>query len=164
VEAALRDWAASAPSVAQRVRLLVAREGTVSVQAQAFNAPPEAPVRLRLAPHPIDPDDRFLYHKTTRRRVYEEARAAAPDADDVLLWNPKEELTETTIANLVVELDGERVTPPVSCGLLPGTFRAALLAEGAIREGVVRRSDLPRCRRLWLINSVRQWREAVLLD
>jgi para-aminobenzoate synthetase/4-amino-4-deoxychorismate lyase len=165
VEAALRNWTATAPSGMQRVRLLATRSGAVAVQAQRFDVASDAPpVRLRLAPGPIDPGNRFLYHKTTHRRVYEEARAAVGDADDVLLWNPDGELTETSIANLAVELGGERITPPVQCGLLPGTFRAALLAEGAIHEGIVRRSDLPRCRKLWLINSVRKWRPAVLLE
>jgi para-aminobenzoate synthetase/4-amino-4-deoxychorismate lyase len=108
----------------------------------------------------VDDTHRFLYHKTTHRMVYEQARAACPGCDDVLLWNKKGELTESTIANIVVELDGRRVTPPVSCGLLPGTFRAECLARGEIEEAVIRIEDLHRGTRLWLINSVRQWREA----
>jgi para-aminobenzoate synthetase/4-amino-4-deoxychorismate lyase len=82
---------------------------------------------------------------------------------DVLLWNGRGEVTESTIANLVVEVDGELLTPSLACGLLPGTMRARLLQEGRIREKVVRVDDLPRCTRLWLINSVRGWRECVLV-
>ena len=91
---------------------------------------------MRLAAHPVDPSDEFLYHKTTNRAVYERARR--PDCDDVILWNPAGEVTETTIANLVVEggmtEQGRRVTPPVACGLLPGTLRAELLATGEVSE------------------------------
>jgi para-aminobenzoate synthetase/4-amino-4-deoxychorismate lyase len=63
----------------------------------------------------------------------------------------------------VLELDGERVTPPVSSGLLPGTYRAWLLATGAARERVISVADLERCRRLWLANALRGEQEAVLV-
>ena len=36
----------------------------------------------------------WLLHKTTRREVYDEARASRPDCDDVLLWNDRGEVTE----------------------------------------------------------------------
>jgi para-aminobenzoate synthetase/4-amino-4-deoxychorismate lyase len=92
--------------------------------------------------------------------VYERARR--PDADDVLLWNRERELTESTIANIVCEIDGARVTPPVECGLLGGTFRAELLARGEISERIVTLDDLQRVTRLWLINSVQRWRQAAM--
>ena len=101
--------------------------------------------------------------KTTHRQVYDNARHACPHADTVLLWNTAGELTEGTEATLVVELDGQKVTPPVSCGLLPGTLRAELLAGGDITERVVRVEDLPRATRVWLVNSVRGWMDVTLL-
>ena len=148
---------------AMRVRLLAARDGGITLEAAPLAPPDGSAVRVALAPAPIRTDDPFLYHKTTRRSVYEEARAACPDAEDALLWNDKGELTESTIANLVVELDGQRITPPVRCGLLPGTFRAELLAQGTVHEGIVRIEDLPRCTGIYLVSSVRQWRTAVLV-
>ncbi|MBR12668.1 MAG: hypothetical protein CL442_05915 [Acidimicrobiaceae bacterium] len=99
----------------------------------------------------------FLFHKTTVREVYDDARARFPGAPDVLLFNEVGELTETTIGNLILDLDGDLVTPPVSCGLLPGTFRAELLANGAVAERVVGRADLDRARAAWMVNSVRGW-------
>ena len=56
-----------------------------------------------------------------------------------------------------MRLDGRLVTPPVSCGLLPGTFRAQLLADGEVVEQVVRRGDLDRADGVWMVNSVRGW-------
>ncbi len=120
--------------------------------------------RVSLARSAVDAADPFLFHKTTRRGVYEQARSQAPGVDDVLLWNARGEMTESTIANLVVELDGELLTPPLASGLLPGTLRARLLHEGRVKEGVVRKADLTRCTGLWLVNSVRGWRECVLVD
>ena len=118
-------------------------------------------MRVGLARRPIAADDARLYHKTTRREPYELARATRPDCDDVILWNEHGELTEASVANIILELDGRQVTPPVACGLLAGTLRAQLLAEGEIMEQVLRPDDLARASRLWLINSVRGRQSAV---
>lgn len=156
-------WEKTATAETWRARLLVSRDGHITVNAVPLTPPaPPGPVSLCLADTPIDPSDRFLYHKTTHRAVYENAKAKHPESEDVLLWNPDGEITESTIANVVADLNGELVTPPVQSGLLPGTYREELLAAGTIRERAVRVADLPRCRRLFLINSVRKWREAII--
>lgn len=150
---------------ALRIRLLISHHGKVTLEAVPFD--PESagqPARVRLAASPVDPADRFLYHKTTHRTVYEAAKSDVPDCDDVLLWNAAGELTESTIANVVVEREGKRLTPPVRCGLLPGTFRAECLARGEISEAVIHLEDLSHANKIYLINSVRKWREVVLLS
>jgi branched-subunit amino acid aminotransferase/4-amino-4-deoxychorismate lyase len=121
-------------------------------------------VRVGLAPTPVDPNNPWLYHKTTQRQVYDAARAARPDCDEVLLWNTRGELTEATSANVMVTLDGALVTPPVAAGLLPGTLRRTLLENGRIQEAPIPLSALRRATEIWLINSVRGWRRAVLVD
>jgi branched-subunit amino acid aminotransferase/4-amino-4-deoxychorismate lyase len=142
-----------------RVRLLVGPAGTVRVETASL-APPAGVTHVRLAKEPIDPTDDFLFHKTTNRAVYDRARR--PDCDDVVLWNPAREITETTIANLVVDIDGRRVTPPVACGLLPGTMRAELLATGEVIEQRVTVEQLRGAAQFWLVNSVRGWCTASL--
>ena len=117
------------------------------------------PVRLGLAAAPVKPEDPFLHFKTTHREVYELARATRPECDDVLLWNDRGEVTESTIANLAVSIDGEFVTPPVECGLLAGTFRAELLDQGEIVERIILVEHLARAESLHLINSVQRWRD-----
>jgi para-aminobenzoate synthetase / 4-amino-4-deoxychorismate lyase len=138
----------------RRVRLTLDRWGQAHFEAGPL---PETPAisRLALAKAPVDAAERFLYHKTTRRALYERALAGQPGYDDVVLWNEQGEVTETCIANLVVELDGRWYTPPVSCGLLPGTHRRRLLAEGKIAERVIRVEELRDCERVWLVNAVR---------
>ena len=75
---------------------------------------------------------------------------------DVLLWNEEGEITESTIANVVLEdSDGDWWTPPVRCGLLAGILRDRLIREGRVREGVVTTGELGNYRQIWLINSVR---------
>ena len=115
-----------------------------------------------MAPVPVNPNQRWLFHKTTRRQVYDAARAACPGADDVLLWNEQGEVTETTIANVVARLGGRLVTPPLSCGLLPGTLRAWLLDQGQVIEQVIRLDELAGCE-LYRINALRGWQRVVLV-
>jgi para-aminobenzoate synthetase/4-amino-4-deoxychorismate lyase len=144
-----------------RARILLDHDGSVLCEAVDL-IPLNDPLEVAFAAEPIDPSDVFLYHKTTKRDVYDRARASRPDAGSVLLWNEAGEVTEATEANLVIVRGGAKVTPPVECGLLPGTLRAELLASGEIVEGRVTKDDLASCEEIWLINSVRGWMRAVL--
>ncbi len=94
-----------------------------------------------------------------RRRQTVESRSV----DDVLLWNDRGEVTESTIGNVVAEIDGIRYTPPIASGLLGGTFRAEQLEAGTIQERVLMKADIASASRLWLINSVRGWVDAMLV-
>jgi para-aminobenzoate synthetase/4-amino-4-deoxychorismate lyase len=139
-----------------RVRLLLARDGSATIEAaplQPLRAD-DSPV-VRIAVEPIDPHDTLLYHKTTVRRVYDRARALAGQCDDVILWNNRNEITESCIANVVVEIGGTLFTPPVSCGLLPGVSRTRMLRAGAVRERIILVDDLRRAERIFLTNAVR---------
>jgi para-aminobenzoate synthetase/4-amino-4-deoxychorismate lyase len=157
VEAALRSEAGAAAGAPRRVRLLVARDGAVRAESAPLPPAPDRPLPVALCHARVSRADPLLFHKTTRRERYEAARRERPDAFDVLLSNEEGEPTEFTIGNLVLELDGARVTPPVGAGLLPGVRRAELLARGEVRERPVRTEDLGRARRLWLVNAVRGW-------
>jgi para-aminobenzoate synthetase/4-amino-4-deoxychorismate lyase len=158
----LEELANGLPRQPQRVRLLVDREGRVHCEAAALTES-KKPVRLALAAEPVDPSDPFLYNKTTHRTIYDRARASRADCDDVVLWNTRSEVTETSIANIVVELNGNRFTPPAESGLLPGVFRNWLLSQGEIMERRMDLADLRRASRIWVINSVRKWRDATLV-
>ncbi len=146
-----------------RARLFLGAEGETTIEHGPISADFSSAL-LGLAREPADSNDRFLYHKTTHRAIYDRARASCPGCDDVLLWNARGEATESCAANLVVEKEGRLITPPVASGLLPGTFRADLLARGTIVEERVLVEELPRAARLWLVNSVRKWREARLSE
>lgn len=153
-------WLASNATGASIVRLLVDRSGHARCESSPL-VESTAPVRLQLAPTPVDTTNTFLFHKTTHRWMYEQARAACAEADDVVLWNARGEVTETTIANIIVEVDGQWMTPPITCGLLAGTMRAELLAHGSISERVITLDDLQRATSIEVINSVRGRRPAV---
>ncbi len=159
----LEALVSSFPNQQHKVRLLLAQDGGITCQTTLlFDGGDAFPVRLSLCSTPVDSTNPFLYHKTTNRQVYDTARADYPNCDDVLLWNERGEITETCMANVIVLLNGELLTPPVKCGLLPGTFRAYLLEQGKVREEIVTISDLKQCSSIYVVNSVRKWREAVL--
>jgi para-aminobenzoate synthetase/4-amino-4-deoxychorismate lyase len=161
IEDVLRE--AAAPATPFRARLLLHADGRLEMQSSALPPSPKRPLRVGIAARPVDPRSVWLYHKTTRREAYEEAAASRPDCDDVLLWNDRGELTESSVANVIVEVGGVRLTPPVACGLLPGVERARAIAEGRAREAVVRLGDLKPGLRLWLVSSLRGVREARLV-
>jgi para-aminobenzoate synthetase/4-amino-4-deoxychorismate lyase len=160
--AALAETERAHPGGQWRLRLLVARDGTPTIECTPYTADPR-PWRVTFALDPVDSRDPFLANKTTNRGVYDAARQARPDVDDVILSNERGEITEATLANVVVEIDRVRYTPPLESGLLGGTFRGELIASGQVRERLLTRADLTRASRLWLINSVREWIDAVLV-
>jgi para-aminobenzoate synthetase / 4-amino-4-deoxychorismate lyase len=146
-----------------RIRLLLNRDGSIEISSSLFSFARE-PIHVSMAAAPINSMDVFLFHKTTRREVYDLARAGHPDCDDVLLYNERGEMTEFTIGNLVVELDGELITPPVDCGLLAGTFREDLLETGKIMERAIPLPRLKECTKIYRVNSVRKWEEVIILE
>ena len=146
-----------------RVRLLVPQTGHPAVEL--FPLPVGSPVvGLAVDTQPVDRMDVLRYHKTTRRRAYQEAAARHPAADDVVLVNDLGEVVETTTANLAVRIADEWLTPPVEAGCLPGTYRAELIDLGVLRERRVAVADLIETEEIAVINSVRGWRPAKLLD
>jgi|KBSMisStandDraft_5_1062788.scaffolds.fasta_scaffold295110_2 para-aminobenzoate synthetase/4-amino-4-deoxychorismate lyase len=157
VTRALAEVAGAHPAGRWRVRLLLSPSGEPTAECTVMPQPSERPWRIGFAAHAIDEGDPFLRIKTTRRVVYEAARAARPDLDDVLLWTAAGEVTESTIANLVAQVDGVLCTPPATLPLLPGVFRSQLLTSGRVVERVLLRQDVARSPHVWLVNSLREW-------
>lgn len=155
LQASLSALALQHPHGVYKVRLLVDVAG--SVMAEAAPLPDTTgPVRVGIASAPMPQADEFIWHKTTRRDAYQ-AFKAQPGCFDTLLYNRLGELTEFTIGNVAIHLDGQWITPPVSCGLLPGVMRETLLQSGQLTEGVVTLAALAQATGLALINSVREW-------
>jgi para-aminobenzoate synthetase/4-amino-4-deoxychorismate lyase len=161
--AELNQLEQNAQGRSQRVRIRLNRAGQIALETQPLLSQAN-PTRIAVAKTPVHSTDRFLYHKTTRRERYQQALAEQPGYPDVILWNERGEVTESTIANLIVTLDGCQVTPPVECGLLPGTYRAWLLETHQASEATVRLEDLKRCSAIYLANSVRGMWEVQVVE
>jgi para-aminobenzoate synthetase/4-amino-4-deoxychorismate lyase len=146
-----------------RVRLQLERDGGLVAEARDLGPQGREPVRVALDAEPVDPADVWLFHKTTRRGPYDRRRERRPDVDDVVLVNARDEVTETTIANLAVRLEGRWLTPPREAGLLPGTFREVLVREGSLEVRPITVEELRAAEGIALVSSLRGWREAVLV-
>lgn len=143
------------------VRLTLSRAGQVQLETLPMRAWREGGPRVAIASQRVDPSDRFLYHKTTLRRLYVRALEEFPEADDVLLANTNGELTESARANIAVRLGDKLFTPPIRCGLLPGTLRAEMIERGQLEERVIPLEALRDCVALHLLNSVRGFSPAI---
>jgi branched-subunit amino acid aminotransferase/4-amino-4-deoxychorismate lyase len=150
-----------------RVRLVLARDGTIETSVTPIEPiPPDAVWRVAVAKRRFSSADPLLRHKTTRRARYEDALGEAAQrygADEVLFQNERDELCEAARCNLFAPEGETLLTPPLSCGLLPGTLRAALLAQGRARESILRLEDISRSE-FFLGNSVRGLVRARLID
>ncbi|MGD7707243.1 aminodeoxychorismate synthase component I [Microlunatus sp. Y2014] len=151
-----------------RVRVQLGPTGGFTIKSTVAPDPDTAPVRLVVDELPVDPDSPWLHHKTTNRQLYEDARTrhriGHGGADDVVLINDHGHVTETTIANLVVRVGDSWFTPPTSDGCLPGIRRGRLLDEGQLAERSITVAELRAADEVAVINSLRGWRKAVLID
>lgn len=158
VRAALNDAVAKAGSTRLRARLVMSRDGALETSAAAIEPiSPSTVWRVALAERRFFSADPLLRHKTTRRALYEDELTKAAQrcgADEVLFLNERDELCESARCNLFLSRGEILLTPPLSCGLLPGALRASLLARGAARETILRLDDLAQGEFL-LGNSVR---------
>lgn len=167
VRDALRAAVANASSERLRVRLVLWRDGAIETSVTPIEPiSPETVWRVAVAEQRFSSADPLLPHKTTRRTLYEDSLAEAAqrcDADEVLFQNERGELCEAARCNLFVPQGGILLTPTLASGLLPGTLRAALIAEGRARESILRLEDVAE-REFFLGNSVRGLIRARLIE
>lgn len=143
-----------------RVRMLLAEDGRVTVTSAPMPASKsDAIVRYVISPTRLDSSDAFLFHKTTRRELYDQEwtfYSQTQGADEVLYLNEREELAEGSRTNIFVDRgDGVLLTPSLPVGLLPGVLRAELIASGRAVEERLTISDLQTAAAVYLGNSVR---------
>lgn len=145
-----------------RLRLTMGRDGSFRVEEGPLPAP-AALWRVRLHPRRLCSADPWLGIKSSRRALYDKARAALPDGvDEWLFLNERGELCEGTITTLFFDRGAGWRTPPLACGCLPGVLRAEMIETGAAREEILLAEDLPRTR-LALGNALRGLVPAVLV-
>lgn len=163
--ALLEEAAAFADRQPRRVRLLLDANGIATITSEAL-APPAAGIpRVGIASERTDPADPFLFHKTTRRTLYNQAyaTASANGLADLLFLNAKGQLTEGAVSNVIIEKEGRWYTPPIDCGLLPGVYRRHLLeTRSNLEERILTRADLASADAIYICNAVRGLRRVQL--
>jgi 4-amino-4-deoxychorismate lyase len=155
--ARLHETVANA-TTAQRLRLTFDRDGNTVVTTAPFTPlAPETIWTIRIANQRLDSSDKLLRIKTTRRAVYDTARAEYPasQADEVIMLNERGEVCEGTITSVFLD-DGTGTlrTPPISCGLLAGVLRTELICQRKARVGRITLDDLA-SGKLYVGNSLR---------
>jgi para-aminobenzoate synthetase/4-amino-4-deoxychorismate lyase len=141
------------------LRLTLAKNGESNLESGPL--PTGYAQRVSLSSVRVHSGDVFLYHKTTHRGIYEQARKECDEQTDAILINERGEITETTIMNIAVFRDGRWITPQMSCGLLPGVMREELIARGEIVEGVIRANELRPEESIRCFNALRGMHEIV---
>ncbi len=151
----------------QRVRLLLYRDGGVEITTTDLPdsriSDPLKPVistplpAVAFSRQQTNPDSRYLFHKTTMRKTYDDGRKLATEKQlfEILFTNNNDEVTEGSISNIFIEKDGMIFTPPRRCGLLNGTFRRFLLDHGTVQERVLSRQDIVSADAVYVGNSIR---------
>jgi len=160
VSRALDDVRASHPVGRWRIRLTSGRNGEAHIAARPLGKPRGAPAVVKFASCAVDDRDPLLFHKTTSRSRYDLELERCQPCDDVILWNCRGEVTESTIANVVLFADGKNWTPPREAGLLAGTLRDELISRGELFERTITKDELASAGSFALINSVRGWMPA----
>ncbi len=142
-----------------RVRLLLSEQGRLTVTTTPLPSPgPDAVMSFVVSETKLSSADIFLFHKTTRRDLYDREWQHFHDsvgADEVIYLNERGELAEGSRTTIFLERNGQLVTPALSSGLLPGTLRAELIADGRAVEAVLTLEDLQTADAVFLGNSVR---------
>jgi len=155
---ALAKYIDASPENLQRLRLELSPSGRITITSVPFTLQPADTVwRIALAKARTASTHTLIRHKTTRRALYETARAEFPTdtVNEVILLNEKGELAEGTITNLFVEDDeGRLMTPPLSSGCLAGVLRTSLICARKAYNRRLRPEDL-NGRNLYVGNSLR---------
>lgn len=147
-----------------RCRLTVSAGGQVDLSTAAL--PIAASTwNMMVSDVRLNSSDPYLAHKTSQRALYDETRKTLPNGvDEVIFLNERSEVCEGTITNILVRThSGDWLTPPISCGCLPGVYRQSLLDSGEISEAVLTFSDLENAAEIRLCNSLRGEIKAKLL-
>src|SRR3989339_463739 len=139
------------------VRLLLSKNGKVECLSSALTPRKNIKEKAVISSARVDSKNKYLYHKTTLRKLYEKEREKIKEKDifDVIFLNEKKEVTEGAITNIFIEKKGKYYTPPVSSGLLPGVYREYLLKEKKAVQQILKIKDLKLADRIYLVNSVR---------
>ncbi len=141
-----------------RVRLTMSSEGIFHA-AHFRLEPPEKNQYVFLSNQRTNSSDRFLFHKTTRRLLYDREleRTILKGYFDVIFVNEQNQVTEGARSNILVKKEGQLLTPSVSCGLLPGIYREHLLGSKkySVREKILTLDDLKSADEVYVCNAVR---------
>lgn len=152
------------PQKTYRVRLLLSKSGSAFIEAKEIIEQQILPI-IKIASDRTNSNDKFLYHKTTFRELYNRywEKAQTESIKDYIFLNERKEITEGAITNLFIQKNAKLFTPPLSCGLLNGVYRQEVLRTNpTASEKILTLADIHTADALYICNSVRGWLKVTL--
>lgn len=145
----------------KRVRLELSESGAFICESSSLPPDNARQVwRYAISEYRVQSNDALLRHKTSWRKLFDSEYAALRErfgCDEVIFLNERDEITEGSRTNVFARFGDRLITPPLSCGLLDGCLRRALLEDplANCEEGVLHGADLENADALYLGNSLR---------
>ncbi|MBM4141404.1 MAG: aminodeoxychorismate synthase component I [Nitrospira sp.] len=149
-----------------RVRLTLNRYGHVHIESNLLREGTQNSNLVMISDMRTHSNDLFLYHKTTKRHLYDSAyrEALSRGFIEVIFMNEKDQITEGAISNIFIKKGEAYYTPPVECGLLNGIYRQHLFETlPHVEEKILYLDDLKKADSLFICNSVRGMQEVKII-
>jgi len=152
------------PQKSHKVRITAAKNGKTMITSSILSQN-KTGNKISLSEKRVNSDDIFLYHKTTRRELYDREYKIClkKGYTDVIFTNERGEITEGAISNLIVKKNGNYFTPPIGSGLLNGIYRRYFIKNNQTKEKTLFLDDLLNADKIYICNSVRGIREIIIV-
>ncbi|MBP2619977.1 aminodeoxychorismate synthase component I [Streptococcus panodentis] len=137
------------PQIDCRLRISLSRGGQIQLERAELAPLPASFTQARLTLQTADLKQPFTYFKTSYRPHL------TVEGQEQIYYNPQGQLLETSIGNLLLQLDGQLYTPPAELGLLNGLYRQELLAAKQVQEKILTLEDLEKAEKVYACNAVR---------
>ncbi len=158
IEAALSRLSRRLPPLA-RTRISVDENGTPRAKWSGLAAKGWGKRKLTvlISDKRTSSADIMLRHKTSMRKLYDDELKKAKIAgyDEVIFANEKGEITEGAISSVFAKTKNGWITPPPSCGLLPGIWRNHEILRLGAKEQIIGIEELMQFNEVVIGNSVR---------
>lgn len=140
-----------------KVRMLLTKDGKITVGNSEIQKPEKGIKYAAVSKYKTDPENVFLYHKTTNRGFYdaELKKYFKKGCFDVIFLNKKNEVTEGARTNIFILKNKKYYTPPVESGILKGVYREYAIRKLRAEEKILHKKDLESADKIFLCNSVR---------
>ena len=137
------------PSLDYRCRIALQRNGTIQLTITELTDLPASYLQAQLTEQKLDLATPFTYFKTSQRD-----HLGQSDHEQIFHL-PDGSLLETTIGNLVLEIEGQLYTPLAHLPLLDGIYRRHLLETQQVEEKLLTLNDLTDADRIYACNALR---------
>ena len=137
------------PSLDYRCRIALQKNGTFHLVITELTDLPASYLQAQLTEQKLDLATPFTYFKTSQRDHLSQSD------HEQIFHLPDGSLLETTIGNLVLEIEGQLYTPPAHLPLLDGIYRRHLLETQQVEEKLLTLKDLELADRVYACNALR---------